>query len=305
MNERLTSFLRHRATLPTVTAVVGFAAGAVAGYMRTKSQYDDIENSLAYVNSQTDQIELDFEHVEVLGELSKAAGQLSLVAKELKSAGEDMLEALGILAGTTMRQIEVQQDEQAAEVLREDHSSPQSKRRPLQSVRKITEARIDSVALTPNDETEHGGGRITAVEFDGVVVKNIFDDSDNDEWDYKTELESRTDDAPYIIHVDEFVAGESGWGSNSTLTWYEGDNILCDSTDKPIYNAQETVGELRFGHGSKDPNIVYVRNPKLQTEYEILRDEGSYQEIVLGEQIEAEGRSADLKHSHQRRFRDD
>jgi len=78
---------------------------------------------------------------------------------------------------------------------------------------------------------------------------------------------------------------------------------LCDSHDKPIYNHSEVVGELLFGHGSNDPNVVYIRNPKLEAEYEILRDEGSYEEIVLGEQIEHEAEEGDLRHSAVLRMR--
>jgi hypothetical protein len=73
-----------------------------------------------------------------------------------------------------------------------------------------------------------------------------------------------------------------------------------------LYDASEIVGQnLRFGHGSKDPNVVYIRNPRLEMEMEILRDPSSYEKEVLGETIEKRAQTADLKHSHQRRFRPD
>jgi hypothetical protein len=134
-----------------------------------------------------------------------------------------------------------------------------------------------------------------------AVATNIFT-NDGDEWDYKTELEKRDKSDPYVIHVDEFVADEMGWDSQSTLTWYEKDQILTDSHDKPVYNHAELVGELRFGHGSNDANVVYIRNERLQCEYEVLRDEGSYEEIVLGEQMEHQTQAEELRHSRQLRF---
>lgn len=103
-------------------------------------------------------------------------------------------------------------------------------------------------------------------------------------WDYEAELPNRSPDFPYIIGFDEFEIGEEGF-SQSTLTYYEKDDILTDDKDVPIYD-RRIVGELKFGHGSNDPNIVYIRNTSLQSEFEILRDSGSFQEIVLGEEIE-------------------
>jgi hypothetical protein len=136
------------------------------------------------------------------------------------------------------------------------------------------------------------------------IVTNVFDQS-GDEWDHEEEYRSRSEDQPYVIHVDEYVADEMGYDSQSTLTWYEGDQVLCDSSDRPIYNPAEVVGELKFGHGSKDPNVVFIRNEKLKAEYEILRDHGSYQSVVLGEELEHEYERQDLRHSMERKFKRD
>ena len=46
-----------------------------------------------------------------------------------------------------------------------------------------------------------------------------------------------------------------------------------------------TVGQdnmKRFGHGCDDPNVVFIRNEKLATDFEVLRHNGSYAEEVLG-----------------------
>jgi len=134
---------------------------------------------------------------------------------------------------------------------------------------------------------------------DEGVRHNIFDG--DDEWDYAVELPTRNPNRPYIIHADEFAADERGFDSQSTLTWYEGDQILTDSSEVPIYDVRNTVGELRFGHGSGDPNVVYIRNEKLRAEYEIVRDFSSYQDTVLGglDGIEEQYSKQDLKHSKQ------
>lgn len=138
----------------------------------------------------------------------------------------------------------------------------------------------------------------------GVVTRLGFGSS-TDDWDYEKELASRPEDGPYIIHVDEFVANESGY-RQTTLTYYDADDIMTDSDDVPIYRHQDTVGELRFGHGSGDPNVVFVRNPKYRAEYEILYDPGAYASAVLGLHAEDEMESDELKHAHGlRKFRQD
>lgn len=130
----------------------------------------------------------------------------------------------------------------------------------------------------------------------GFDTRVFLADEPEDDWDYDVEMRKRGSDKPYIIHRDEFMDEESGF-RQSSLTYYSGDNILCDEKESPIYNHEIVAGTLRFGHGSKDRNIVYVRNPVLESEYEIILDEGHYQVEVLGAVIEDEMGSGDLKHS--------
>lgn len=129
-------------------------------------------------------------------------------------------------------------------------------------------------------------------EEDDTMRVRVFTEEDDD-WDYEVEVPLRTATTPYIIHRDEYFSNELDYGQSS-LMYYEGDNILCDELDVPIYNPEKIVGQLIFGHGSRDPNICYVRNEALLAEYEVLRDHGSFMVEVLGQQIE---RTDDIKHS--------
>lgn len=139
---------------------------------------------------------------------------------------------------------------------------------------------------------------------EGVIASNVFAGTD-DEWDIDAELAKRDSTQPYILHKDEFYADELGL-NQMTLTYYDGDAILCDEDSKPIYNHANIVGELQFGHGSGDPNVVYIRNLRLKAEYEILKDSGFYQVEVLGYEIENEQAVRDLRHSsHPRKLRQD
>lgn len=104
-------------------------------------------------------------------------------------------------------------------------------------------------------------------------------------WNYEEELKHRTEDAPYILHRDEYLEEDNGY-SQTTLTFYASDQVLVDTDDTPIYDAHRLVGELIFGKGSGDPSVVYVRNDRLMAEYEVLLEPGYYQVEVLGEVIE-------------------
>lgn len=128
------------------------------------------------------------------------------------------------------------------------------------------------------------------------IARSIFAGTDS-EWDYEKELQTRTSSEPYVLHKDEFYANELDY-VQVTLTYYNGDDILVDEDDTPVYNYHQVVGQTKFGHGSGDPNVVYVRNDKRKAEYEILFDPGMYSKEVLGLDIERNTRANDLRHSN-------
>lgn len=103
-------------------------------------------------------------------------------------------------------------------------------------------------------------------------------------WVQQDEELERRNGVPYIISHDEFY--ENQWEfEEGQLTYYEGDDTLADSRDEPISEQYAAVGELtleRFGHGSNDPNIVYVCNEQMAMIFEICRSSKSFTEDVLG-----------------------
>lgn len=100
----------------------------------------------------------------------------------------------------------------------------------------------------------------------------------------KAMLVLRNSEEPYIITVDEFMEAMPNYDKLS-FTYFEGDDILADEREKPITEINATVGEdhlTMFGRFSKDKNIVYVRNERIETDFEITRDEQSFGEVVAG-----------------------
>lgn len=146
------------------------------------------------------------------------------------------------------------------------------------------------------------GAPVASVEDRETGERNIFvgnKEIDDEEWDYDFELARRTSETPYIISFDEYMEAATGFDQLS-ITYYEGDDTLTDSEDKPVDDIDRLVGPealSRFGHGAMDKNVVYVRNEMLEIDYEITKSKGKYTREVLGFIKDSESRGS-------RRFRD-
>ncbi len=118
-----------------------------------------------------------------------------------------------------------------------------------------------------------------------LEIKNVFDDAHPvNDFNYQEELLNRDPSLPFIISQEEFFENEPEH-AQSTLTYFEGDDVLTDEQDQPINETNMTVWDdnlLNFGHGSRDNNIVYIRNMKLGLDFEVLRSKGHYTKEVLG-----------------------
>lgn len=125
-------------------------------------------------------------------------------------------------------------------------------------------------------EIEEGESSLTE------VVRNVFTDAANSTWDPEAEEAARDRTKPYILEHDEFYESDR---DQSQLTWFEGDGVLADDKDEHIPDIDGVVGLAnleKFGHGSRDPNILYIRNEKLEVDFEIVLNEGKYTEQIMG-----------------------
>jgi hypothetical protein len=102
-------------------------------------------------------------------------------------------------------------------------------------------------------------------------------------WDFPTELRQRDPELPYVIHQNEFNEENNNY-SQVTYTYYAIDDVLTGEDGRPLPHADMIVGQdnLKWGHGSDDIDVVFVRNDKLELEMEICRLHSSYEEDVLG-----------------------
>lgn len=138
---------------------------------------------------------------------------------------------------------------------------------------------------------------------DEPEIRNVFEQDENvdpgvPEWNYDRQIRDRSPDYPYPIHKDEFDEKEEY--ATLTLSYFEGDDVLSDEQDTVIPPDQRDamIGEenlSKFGLGSGDPNIIYIRNDSREMDYEIVKSPRSYAEEVHGFQHSDEPRRRRLR----------
>jgi hypothetical protein len=82
---------------------------------------------------------------------------------------------------------------------------------------------------------------------------------------------------PYVIPPEEF--GEMDYDTVS-LVYYADDTLCYDLSGEIIYERDEVIGEESLKHfGEYEDDSVFVRNERLKTDYEILKDNRNYSDV--------------------------
>lgn len=109
---------------------------------------------------------------------------------------------------------------------------------------------------------------------EGYVNYTEHSAKNNDE----EEKENSMPDEPYVISPEEF--GESDNYEQINLTYYA-DGVLADDSDEVMDDIEGTVGEDFADHfGDYEDDSVHIRNDCLRCDYEILKDNRTYDEVV-------------------------
>lgn len=178
---------------------------------------------------------------------------------------------------------------------------------------KLVKTKYEQIIADKTEENEflrdrYSGKNITLKEVAEAAAKEGFDvDISLDEPEELTvqEIRDKVQELGYIneqamkekekekeeadnMGGPEVIAPEETWEQDYpmiTLTYYEGDGVLADERDRIIGNVDEMVGEDFASHfGEYEDDTVYIRNPNFKSYYEILRDYGSYSEVVGGDE---------------------
>lgn len=83
-------------------------------------------------------------------------------------------------------------------------------------------------------------------------------------------------DPPMVISLDEYNSSDEGDDyAKITLTYYPKQQVLLDEDQEPIDDVESYVGWRalnRFGDMSGNSDIVYVRNRRMETDFEVERE---------------------------------
>lgn len=124
-------------------------------------------------------------------------------------------------------------------------------------------------------------------------------DAADEAWDWARETNYRElhPEGPYSIHEEEFASMDAGYHIEMLL-FYEGDEVMCSENDPMdvMYNHALKVGDLRFGYGTTDKDVCYVRNPGERTDYKITRMYDLFSVAVMGIEEESAAERDELAH---------
>ena len=135
---------------------------------------------------------------------------------------------------------------------------------------RFTEPKRTVIAEVKVDQED--SDRVT--KFVEEVAKDIFKE--------KGPSEAPTDGEPYVITVDEYV--EDDEYDKETLIYYETDSVLSDQFDNRLIleDIFGTAWPFLLPHfGDDDEDILYCRNPRVKTDYEIVMEHHAAPETCL------------------------
>lgn len=234
--------VRNNPVTLAVVGALGLAAGVAGGYFVARKTLRDYYADLAS------------EEIAEAREFYASLNKVTVDGEPLSP--QDVLE---------------QSDPEAVEAVRRYRGE-----KPEESEENLEEAldEQDEAAISRLEEkARHDRAEKREAESVNVFVDPTFDISE--------EVKHRTKEKAYVITHDEYFAGDLDYDTVQ-LTYFEGDDTLVGEDDKPVEDLT-TINEdnlARFGHGSRDKNIVYVRNEKLETDYEISLSTQSYLEAL-------------------------
>ena len=90
---------------------------------------------------------------------------------------------------------------------------------------------------------------------------------------------------PYVITTQAF-SFECDDHEKEILYYYGQDLVLCDDQQDEVADHTVLVGDVHsyFGVDARDTHAVYVRNERLQTDYEIIFLDKKFSVVVSGEE---------------------
>lgn len=125
------------------------------------------------------------------------------------------------------------------------------------------------------------------IKRDYGIVEEYDEGEETEEDDFINEFEAPSPEnnknKPYVIEETDFLDNMKHYNKIS-LYYYAQDDVLSDVDEIPITNVDAVVGDETINtlSSANTYNVIYVRNNRLETDYEIIALNQSYQEQILG-----------------------
>lgn len=127
-------------------------------------------------------------------------------------------------------------------------------------------------AVEPNKEPKEENQTISGDRYRKVLEDHKYSHDEPCYDDYANEH-------PYVITPDQFGNDTDEYDLIS-LNYYA-DKVLADDWNDPIEDIEATVGEESLNHfGEYEEDVVYVRNERLRVDYEILRSNLRFEDVI-------------------------
>ena len=137
---------------------------------------------------------------------------------------------------------------------------------------------VEHFSNKKKEETENEDDpNITVIEKDSIVdeYSEIASGYKSDE---EGSEEPMKDTKPFVIPPEEF--GQMDDYEAESLMYFEGDGVLTDDWLNVIENVDGLVGKDFAEHfGEYEDDSVFVRNPMFKKDFEILKDERTFESV--------------------------
>ena len=147
----------------------------------------------------------------------------------------------------------------------------------------------DEFVNESEDDAEDDSSEVISHSIDWSKLEDLDEDDDTSEEDL-TEYANLTNNYtskkggaedvgtdPYVISPYDF--GELDDYHQIELTYYEGDDVLEDEDYNIVTDRDELIGpKALFTFGEYEDDAVFVRNERLRTDFQILKDYRKYTE---------------------------
>ena len=86
------------------------------------------------------------------------------------------------------------------------------------------------------------------------------------------------DNEAYVIPPETFDEGDDLGYEKISMTYYS-DGVVADDADDILEDVEKILGDFAEHYGDYEDDVVYVRNESQRVDYEICKDNRTYEEV--------------------------